>query len=149
MVKEKIWSVSQFASTGPGLNIIQDRCYGYSGAHILNNSSATHFEFTTGKYIIEGMYQITFDMTNMEIVVVKNPNYWNVDYVVSDKIIFKKIGEKATAITQMATDDIQIMDAQYVVGYNELEGMGGIVNEFSRRQLHQEMSLPRKLQIEN
>jgi len=55
----------QFSSAGPLLNIIKNKCYGYSGEHILNNSSATHFEFTTGKYIIEGMYQITFDMTNM------------------------------------------------------------------------------------
>ena len=66
MAKTRIGSNAQFTSAGPGLNIVQDRCYGYSGAHVLNNSSATHFEFSTGKYSIEGMYQITYDMTNMD-----------------------------------------------------------------------------------
>jgi len=66
MANTRIGSNAQFTSAGPGINIIRDRCYGYSGAHILNNSSATHFEFSTGKYSIEGQYQITFDMTNMD-----------------------------------------------------------------------------------
>ena len=61
----ELGSQYQFSSAGPLLNVIKNKCYGYSGQHTLNNSSATHFEFTTGKYIIEGMYQITFDMTNM------------------------------------------------------------------------------------
>ena len=65
MAKTRIGSNAQFTSAGLGLNIVKDRCYGYSGQHILNNSSATHFEFSTGKYSIEGMYQITYDMTNM------------------------------------------------------------------------------------
>ena len=62
----ELGSQYQFSSAGPLLNVIKNKCYGYSGQHTLNNSSATHFEFTTGKYIIEGMYQITFDMTNMD-----------------------------------------------------------------------------------
>jgi len=61
----ELGSQYQFSSAGPLLNVIKNKCYGYSGQHTLNSGSATHFEFTTGKYIIEGMYQITFDMTNM------------------------------------------------------------------------------------
>jgi len=55
------------AVTGPKLIFSDDgsRCYAYSGQHILNNSSATHFEFAPHKHLIEGMYEFTFDMTNM------------------------------------------------------------------------------------
>jgi len=56
------------AVTGPQLIFSEDgsRCYAFSGQHTLNNSTATHFEFAPHKHLIEGQYQITYDMTNMD-----------------------------------------------------------------------------------
>jgi hypothetical protein len=53
------------ASTGPDLNYVGNFCYAQSGEVVLNNSTNTHFDFTTGNHVIEGHYQITFDITNM------------------------------------------------------------------------------------
>ena len=81
-----------------------------------------------------------FDQTNMEIVVIKNPNYWNAEYVVADKIVFKKIGEKAAATSALSDGEVQILDGQYVAGKNELNGITGISEDFVATPSHQELS---------
>ncbi len=82
----------------------------------------------------------SFDSTNMEITVVRNEYYWNAKNVVSDKIVFKKIGEKEAAISALSDGTIQIFDAQYVAGKNEFSGLSGIKDESVAVPVHQELS---------
>ena len=81
-----------------------------------------------------------FDDTNMEITFIRNPNYWDADNVVSDKIVFKKIGEKAAATSALSDGEIHILDGQYVAGKNELDGITGITEDFVATPSHQEMA---------
>ena len=83
----------------------------------------------------------TFDNTDMEIVMVRNPNYWNAENVVSDVVILKKIGEKAAAISALEDSQIQILDSQYVAGIDELEGLNNTSDILIPAPAHQEFSL--------
>ncbi len=83
----------------------------------------------------------SFDDENMKIVMVRNPNYWNEENVVSNVIVVKKIGEKAAAISAMEDGEIQILDGQYVVGIDEMNGINGTTEHFIATPSHQEFSL--------
>ena len=81
----------------------------------------------------------SFDATNNEIVMVRNENYHDADNVVSDKVVFTQILEKASAISALADGDIDIFDSQYVAGKNELDGISGVIEKFDSAPVHQEM----------
>lgn len=90
---------------------------------------------SAGPFMIE-----SFDSTNMEIVMIKNPDYWNAGEVVSDKVVFRKIGEKAAAISALADGEIHIFDSQYVADKNELKGVTGITEKYVSAPAHQELA---------
>ncbi|MCY3410860.1 MAG: ABC transporter substrate-binding protein [Candidatus Heimdallarchaeota archaeon] len=88
-----------------------------------------------GPFMIEN-----FDATNNEVLVVKNENYWNAENVALDQIVFKKIAEKTAAISALADGSVDIFDAQYVAGKNELADVNGITEDFVAAPSHQELS---------
>ncbi|MCH8906912.1 MAG: hypothetical protein IH840_07465 [Candidatus Heimdallarchaeota archaeon] len=58
-----------------------------------------------------------------------------------DTIVFKKITEKAAAIAEIVEGTIDIMDAQYIPGRDELSFFNGIADAFVADPTHQEISL--------
>jgi ABC-type transport system substrate-binding protein len=83
----------------------------------------------------------SFDATNQVFTVVKNENYWDAENTILDKIIYLQIEDKQAAISELAAGNIDIMDAQYVPGLNELNGVDGIVETIVGDPSHQEISL--------
>ncbi len=100
------------------------------------NSDDLSDTISAGPFMVDN-----FDHTNMEIVMVRNPYYWNEENVVSDVIVVKKIGEKAAATSALEDGEIQILDGQYVAALEELNGIEGIIEVFSATPSHQELSL--------
>jgi ABC-type transport system substrate-binding protein len=91
---------------------------------------------SAGPFMIE-----SYNNSGMEIIMVRNQNYWNADNVVSDMIIFKKIAEKVEVISAMANDEIQIIDSQYVAGIDEFDELNNMVDFLVPSLAHQELSI--------
>jgi ABC-type transport system substrate-binding protein len=75
------------------------------------------------------------------VTVVSNPFYYGANEVYADKIIFQKIADKDAAISALASGLIDILDAQYVPGLNELADLDGVSEDFVGDPSHQEISL--------
>ncbi len=91
--------------------------------------------------ISAGPYKVeSIDLTNMEITVVRNEYYWDAGNVISDKIIFKKIADKESAISALTNGDVQILDAHYAASKNEVSDLSGVKDETVAYPSHQELS---------
>ncbi|MCE7735310.1 MAG: hypothetical protein GPJ54_10560 [Candidatus Heimdallarchaeota archaeon] len=75
------------------------------------------------------------------VTVVSNPFYYGANDMFTDKIIFQKIADKDAAISALASGLIDILDAQYVPGLNELADLESVSEEFVGDPSHQEISL--------
>lgn len=91
---------------------------------------------SAGPFLIQ-----TMDNIDMQIEMVKNQYYWNAENVVSDVIIFKKIGERATAISALESGEIQILDSQYVPNLHAFDELNNTVDLLVPGLSHQEFSL--------
>ena len=96
-----------------------------------------------------GPYKFSaYDGTNQIVTVVRNDNYYGWDEPAPlgasgniGTIVFKKTTEKAAAIAELSQGHIDIMDAQYIAGVDELTGFPGVTEVFVGDPAHQEISL--------
>jgi len=59
-------NITTFTGTQKGLTVIGDYCYAYTGNHPANTTSVEGLNFTTGKYIIVGKFQLNQAIGNAD-----------------------------------------------------------------------------------
>ncbi|MCH8907561.1 MAG: ABC transporter substrate-binding protein [Candidatus Heimdallarchaeota archaeon] len=115
-------------------------CLAGTAADCVWDSDDLTFAIGAGPYLASD-----YDGTNQVITVVKNDRYhgWTDGSGTGnvDTIVFKKTLEKAAAIAELVEGRIDIMDAQYIPGLDELAFFGGITEVFIGDPAHQEISL--------
>lgn len=120
--------------------IIYDSCIDGTSVDCVWDNEDLYFTISAGPY------KATFyDETNQAITVVKNNLYygWNDGSATGniDAIVFKKTSEKAAVIAELVEGSIDIMDAQYIPGLDELAFFSRITEVYVGDLAHQEVSL--------
>jgi ABC-type oligopeptide transport system substrate-binding subunit len=72
-----------------------------------------------------GPYKVyDIDTSDMEITLEQNPYWWGAPLDL-DRIVFKKIDEKESAISELAAGNVDIIDSQYKYTYEDLADITG------------------------
>lgn len=109
-------------------------------------SSACNWNDPTGADALgAGPFMVeSIDNVNDVVTLTKNPNYWNGSNVGVDKIIFKKIADKASAVSALVSGEIDLLDSQYVPAADEFNSLSGIHSEIIGGFAHHELALNHK-----
>lgn len=62
-------------------------------------------------YVGSGPFKLTKWSAKQELVVEKNPNYWDAANIKLDKIVYYMVEEQATSLNMWETDQIEMMDS--------------------------------------